>query len=50
MIAETSKNSRSTVLVESRVNVGKLLQAETGNALQRPRETCEGFRGPLSQP
>jgi hypothetical protein len=42
---EIAKVRRSKILFESRVKMGELLDTETGDALQRPRETCEGSRG-----
>ena len=34
----------------ARNKMGKSINTQSGDALQRPRETCEGSRGPLSPP
>jgi putative transposase len=45
--AKMHKTPRSRSLLESRVQVGEPKRTQTGQPLLRPRETCEGSRGPL---
>ena len=45
---KNTKTRRSRALLENRAPMGEPKRTQTGRQLLRPRETCEGSRGPLN--